>query len=112
MDESKNKPEFAKKYDLWREVLEAFFILCFINIIHVFSSSPIRESTNFGVVTVPSLRTRMLQLPWGNIVMWSLILGAFITAMHLLDDEMYVRIKDGMKNSIGGVVISSAIARR
>lgn len=97
MDQNKNKKEVVIKYgiEFGREVLEALFILVLINMIHILSSPP-----------------GSYRLPWGSIVMWSVILGAITTVTHLLDDDMHTRIKDGMKNSIGGVVISSAIARR
>lgn len=94
---TKNKKELAKKYgiEFGREVLEALFILVLINIIHILSSPP----------------NGSFRLPWKSIAMWSLMLGAITTVTHILDNDMHGRIKDGMKNSIGGVVISSAIAR-
>lgn len=97
MDQPQNKKELAKKYgiEFGREVLEALFILVLINIVHCFSNP--KDS---------------FRLPWKSIGMWSLILGAMITFCHMLDDDMHSRIKGGMKNSIGGIVISSAIPRR
>jgi hypothetical protein len=117
MEKNENRKELAKKYgmEFGREVFEALFILCLINIIQVFSSSPNpNPNPNPIGAAVNSFQTQkgLFQLPWRNIVMWSLVLGAFTTVTHLLDNDMHVRLKDGMKNSVGGVVISSAIARR
>ena len=110
-----DKNFLVKKYAtvFGRELLEAFAILFLINIFHLLSAHfSSQKAQNTGVSQqISSAPKSWKDIPWGNMFIWTLILGIITTLAVILDPDMHGKIKDSMKNSIGGVVMASAISR-
>ena len=77
--------------ELFKETLEGFFLLL---VIFTITDKPWNQETFWRLTKI------------------SLLLGAVNTGMAFFDEESHVKVKEGMKASLGNTMLASAVGIR